>query len=368
MTENSENGITEYKLYLEKISSIIHVSPKIGTLIFLAEWYLVYVIVCIMKTSVLFPGIFNIVPGLLIITLGWGLLYVRKIYIRSSKNLKFLLDESTYRELFDKMIRRRLTVIIYVTFCLLGFYALYLGIKEMPSIASWIFVVHMVIWFVVLGWPVFSEFISLIVSVISFPYWISKGIRYDVIMPIEPYRRAGFRPIGELYFSGAFVYFSSLTIYSVLCYVYNFPNGGNMGLLIIAIILWVVGILIFFIPVHFVHKLLRDYKRKMLNKITSQIYEESKMHDLTNGRITERDAISLYTLMFTFTEIEKMHEYPFDLKIWRDFLVIAVIPLIIQIVIVVLLSFDYPDVFQSIPPQIRELVMCNFSNNSVASN
>lgn len=342
MTENSESGITEYKLYLEKISSIIHVSPEIGTLIFLAEWYLIYVIVYFMDTSWLFHGIFNIVPGLLIITLGWGLLYVRKSYIRSSKNLKFLLDESTYRELFDKMIRRRLTVIIYVTFCLLGLIPLYLGIiSGMDSIAAWIFVVHMVIWFLVLGWPVFSEFFSLIVSVICFPYWISKGIRYDVIMPIEPYRRAGFRPIGELYFSGAFVYFSSLTIYSVLCYFYNPHNGewvSNMGLLIIAIILWVVGILIFFIPVHFVHKLLRDYKRKMLNTITSQIYEESKMHDLTNGRITERDAISLYTLMFTFTEIEKMHEYPFDLKIWRDFLVIAIIPLIIQLVILVVLN------------------------------
>jgi len=189
-------------------------------------------------------------------------------------------------------------------------------------------------------------------------------------MPIEPYRCAGLRPIGELYISGAFVYFSSLTIYTVLCYFYNPPNGewvSNMGLLIIAILLWVVGILIFFIPVHMVHKLLRDYKREKLNKITSQIYEESKMQDLTNGGITEKDAISLYTLMFTFTEVEKMHEYPFDLKIWRDFLVIAVIPLIIQIVIMVVLDFDYQNVFQSSYPQIYELIMRLFSNNSVPS-
>ena len=145
MNEYSESGIAEYKLYLEKISSIIHVSPEIGTLIFLAEWYLVYIIVCIMMNKPgLFHWIFNIVSGLLIITLGWGLLYVRKSYICSSKNLKILLYESTYRELFDKMIRRWLTVIIYVTFCLLGLIPLYWGIRSgMDSIASWIFVVHM---------------------------------------------------------------------------------------------------------------------------------------------------------------------------------------------------------------------------------
>ena len=349
MTENSERGITEYKLYLEKISSIIHVSPKIGTLIFLAEWYLIYVIASLnskhhwllFHTTEFWIG--DIIPLILVPTVGWGLLYLRKSYIRSSKKLKLLLEESAYKELFYSMIRRRLTIILCVIFALFAFadtiLPLYGSLPPLihdyayckQDLAGRIYIIHNLIWFLVIGIPVLAEFVSLIFGIMLFPYLISKAIRYDAINPIEPYRRGGLRPVGELCFSGAFLYFLILIIFSLYFIITPMMN-------ILVFIMWIVGILMFLAPLYKVHEILHKAKSNMLNNITSQINEESKMHDLINGRITEKDAISLYTLMFTFTEIEKMHEYPFDLKIWRDFLVIAIIPLIIQLVILVVLN------------------------------
>lgn len=337
MNENGAREIGEYELYLEKISAIIHVPPEIGAILYIVEWYLVYVIVYLMSGSWIIGTkvfeILDIIPFIIALVVGWGLLYIRKSYINTSNKLKFLLKDTTYEELFNKMIRRRMAVITYVVFAL---FAIVCAIHSFFSqdgttfhyqygLAAKIFIVHNLIWYLVIGIPVLAELVSLIFGVVSFPYFISKGIQYDVISAIEPYRCGGLRPVGELCFSGGFVYFAGLTLYTALFYNLQIMN-------ILVFIMWFVGLLIFLAPQYFVYKILNNYKINMLKEITSQINEESKLSNLICGKITEKNALSLFTLMILFTEVEKMHVYPFDLKTCRDFLFVAIIPLIINII------------------------------------
>lgn len=336
--ENATRDVKIYKFYLEKISSIIHVSPKIGAVLYIVEWYIIYGIVYLISGSWIWGSkefeIVELFPFFLTILIGWGLLYVKTSYINTSRKLKPLLNDGTYNQLFNKMMRKQVTLFIYILFAIIiiacAIYSFLSpdGVAYNYGVAGKLFIIHNCLWYLFIGGPVVSELISLIISVIFLPNLISKGIQDEAINPIEPYRCGGMRPIGELFLSGLLIYFLALTLYSVLFI---------QEVLIMSYLLyfmWGVGIFLFFIPQYSIKKLLSDYKKNKLIDITNSIHAEKKMNNLINGKTTEKNAITLFALMTLFTEIEKMHEYPFDLKILSDFLILSIIPLIINLIMV----------------------------------
>ena len=337
MNENNVHEIEGYKLYLEKISAVIHVPPEIGAILYIAEWYMVYGIVYLMSGSwVMDTNTFervDVIPFFLAPVVGWGSLYVKRSYINTSKELEFLLDDSSYKELSNKMVRRWVVAITYVSFALFAIVCAVCsffgpdGTSVQYGLAGQIFMVHNLLWYLVIGIPVLAELVSLLFGVVWSPHLISKGVLPDAINAIEPYRCGGLRPIGELCFSGGVVYFLGLTLYTVI--FYNLPIMN-----ILVAIMWVVGFSMFVAPQYYAYKLLRDRKRVILKEITSQIHEENKIDALINGRATEGHAIRLFSLMILFTEVEKMRVCPFDLKASKEFLFVAVIPIVVRITMI----------------------------------
>jgi len=241
MRENNKTMTKDTRLYLERITFN---KPKIGAILYIVEWYIIYAIVYLMTG---FWKLFNnatfeledLIPFILVILVGWGLISIRDTYIKSSNEIKLLLKENTHKDLLDNMIRARFSIIIYIIFACFAIYRSYqaIFIKSFDyyqhDLGGQIYIIHNLIWYLIIGLPVLAELVSLVISVVNFPSLVEDGVKCEKINPIEPHRCGGMRPIGELFLSVITIYFLILILYSAV-----FLYEGETAMRILVYIMW----------------------------------------------------------------------------------------------------------------------------------
>jgi len=335
--------IMSKKLYLEKIT---YNRPKIGAILYVVEWYIVYAIVYLMSGSWKLFGnetfkIKDLIPFMLVLIVGLGLLSIRDSYIKASNELKSLLRENAHKEMLDKMIRPKLSICIYIVFSIFALYRTFQAIfiesfaYYQQDLGGQIYIIHNLLWYLIIGLPILAEFVSIVIGVVIFPNLVEENVKCEKINPIEPYRCGGMRPIGELFLTTVTTYFFILILYNEV-----FLCEGETSMRILVYIMWVLGVFIFTIHQLKIHRILKNYKKQSLTTLKSEIetqreliykLKDSKYENINQNDSIEKHAIVLSTLMSLFIEIEKMRDYPFDLGIIRNFLILILLPILIEI-------------------------------------
>lgn len=143
---------------------------------------------------------------------------------------------------------------------------------------------------------------------------MKKLANYPIRLNIlEPGRFPKLEPIAKFSLKGAFAYFLGISAATVL------TTGPSLFFIVVESVLFVLGLILFFVPQYALHKSIKKSKTTMLGSVSQKFQEEYRK---------EKDYLKILTFCTLFDEIEKLREWPFTVTILNQLIVSAFIPVV----------------------------------------
>lgn len=342
--------IPKQDLYIEKIASRLRIKSKnhpnfgywiICTLILMVG-YLVIDIIGFLDTRVSFwklNFLSQFTYMLMLLFVFGALFYIREAYYKILNSIDIIEDKSEFKNLINK------NLFYFALLCSIGIYSYFIT-REIwtfihneavpPMVLSRGLIagsIQFVIWigfFSVIG----AEIFTILIGIITTPPLMMKRIDKNNISPLEPDRCGGLKPIGGLCLIAPSLVLVGVAMATISLKLGGFLDSPEFLRYHFALIsIWVFGVFLFIYPQPKIHREMVEIKKMELQKISKKL-NEIGIRDIDSLSHDTNKALLVLQLVNLFNETEKMNEWPFDASIAKTIVAIAVVPLLLQIIII----------------------------------
>jgi hypothetical protein len=130
---------------------------------------------------------------------------------------------------------------------------------------------------------------------------------------LEPVRYSNLQPITRFSLKAAFAYFVGISVAMAL------TVGPSTFFFLVESILYVLGLLLFFVPQYALHSCIRKAKIRLLESISKRFEEEYRKGE---------EFVRVLVFSTLFTEVERLREWPFSLSFLNQLVLSALIPVL----------------------------------------